>query len=572
MSNNRQAEMDQLPKIDQFIKNFAQLFLFMYDFDALAIYKGTYTNNRQTRYRFYLRPELRLDSNNFDKYRRRFRYVAVFIYSVIALRFSLASLVQMAKYQATTFESLDGRSGGDKYNHPVIRETELIKMLKRYYVYDIFGNILSDFPAIALAMHIALLVSISYTIYYMPLKFRMKPTDSIDLRMALIPQHERKRIDLQLNENVERLILDMESFHRESAIKTIYKYRNSEFIQSTRFDQWLWQQPQQTTDTHLKQIIDSVPLRPLQYSSGCTRYWRRCRYLLPLISVPIISFVYMTHMTVIGRTLRFRCKLKEIKANNCNFANAFEYAEIYSNCELIVSTCWLHSILGSLFLAILLHMDSQLSSIREWHQELHNLLATLRHNNGSHSPDDSDFMGGEFQADIKEYKLDDILLSALAKTNFQLTELRSRTVFISELVSPPFVLFVTGIVLTLVAVKMDGPHIQTLRNSILASLWWALNCTMAICAYQYARIIKLQKICLSIAAQLAHRLARMVDDEIALSRTRLDPLTRGWLQFIVQDCLVDIRNSVRPFGISLTFGRIIEVNFYVTSLAVLVFR
>lgn len=568
-SLERQAS--NLPVIDNIIKHMAKILFFCSNFDPMAIYKGNFKHNQKARYKLYLRPELRLELKPMDKWRRRVGGVSNCCFFYMIIRFSMICFVQLAKYQATTFVE----SKSERTIH-VIRDTELIRFLKTSYLYYFFSNVLTDFPGVALFMHLCLVASVSYGIYYLPRHYNDYPADAVDLRMALDPCRERKRLDLLIEKNVQQLASDMNTYYKSNKFNIPQNFRRKQKFYESRH--------RETPDTPGWQaaLVGSVGLelmRPSQYWTGHRRYWFVVRNVFIVIVGSSIAFAINIQLHVFDRTKNLRCKVNQIPASICTMTSALDLFEIFSLIELQIVMYWMGTVLCVSLLGVLAHVDAQLQTVNELERDMGYLLDALKLTEGLesgllveqeyHSADQSSSTGRTRRLSIKEpSRLSIIMLKVLGKTNVLLGEIKARTIFISEQVSSLLVLFGAGIVLALTAYKMYGPDIEALRANVIVSLWGSSNVILIVCAHEYSRMIRLERLGWPIVARLNSRLAPCH----LTSQPKQDPLVIGWRKLIEEGCLIDPQNSVRPFGVSLTFKQILHMNFYITSLAALVLR
>lgn len=571
MSKRFGCDDDDLTQAEKLIRRLASCMFFISNFDPFAIYKRNFKLSTRSHYQYYQVPELRLNVNNYDKWRQRFRRFSVWAYSVVVVRVTLICLVQLAKYQAMTSVSSENRS--------VIHDTELIKLLKQMHIYYLFGNVLADFHGVSFALHIVLFISITYSIYYLPLYYTIKPPDAVDLRMGYDPSRERRRLDMLLREAVEGWILSTEAYKisLQMLVEQIAypAYRQNSMIKL--FESVWWQQQLKHRQANLKVgFVFDEQLRPSQYKLGHKRYWQTIKYVFLLIVLSSILFAITIHLYVTERTVEFRCQTRQLDGAQCNILEAFDWCEILSLVEIVCLTYWLGCMLCTSILSIIAHMDAHSRSISEMEADLRDLLGALRLIN-CWSDDYEHHFTAEDQRLIqwirieKEHHLRGALLKMLAKAKVMLGEFRSRANFVAEQVSVLMVLFIAAIVLSVTAVKLQGPDIQALRNNIIGCLWAAANVILISCAHNYSRFILLQRIGWAILAQLNRKLARE-SKILDKNYTYLDPLMLGWRRLIEGGSLCDRRCSIHAFGISLTFKQTLEMNFYVTSLAAFVLR
>lgn len=558
---------DDLSAAERILKNLAICVYFFNNFDPFAIYKANNCKQQQWRRRtsstnsgqcpWFLSKELRIESKEIDRKRHRFRVVILFLYLILIVRFTTIGIVQLAKYRATTYFSSSATKALEPSSIvqlPIIEETQPIVWLKKLYLYDLSGSILSDFHGGALFVYVFVVASISYSVYYLPRYYSLKPADTADLRMAFDPVRERRRMDLLLRRHAEQLLLVTE-IYRESRARMAGELRTTSRLPRIKHPD----------DAEIRSISESI--RPAQYKLGHRRYWRGVKkHFLP-VTVLCSSFGLRIQMYLIYFTIDLRCKLKQLLADECTMLNAFTRAEIYSFVELMVAIYWMGTILVTTILTILTQLDLQLQSISETEDDMRTLLEILRYYN-VWAPGIYSTIGRKSN---REPCPNVALIKGLAKTSFQLDEMRGRASFISEQASALVVLCCAGIVPALTAVRMEGPDMEGLRAIIIGCLWLASNLLLIVCARQYANLIRLERVGWPIAAQLIVKLGQNWNKR-PYNRLRLDPLTRGWLKLLETGSFIDESNSIRPFGVTLTFKRVLQMNFYVTSLAVLVLR
>lgn len=306
-----------------------------------------------------------------------------------------------------------------------------------------------------------------------------------------------------------------------------------------------------------------------------------------MVVLPSFAFSIVILSNMIDRTKTFRCLVKQSNRDGraeCSLIELFTVFELYSLFEIVVSFYWIGITLVTSLLAILSHLDAQLNARNELEEELGQLCALIEDVNGSHLSQLTNWTAATTTKQEQDEVLEDALLRQLVKTSVHLDEFKARATFISEQASAFVVFFGSGLMVVLLAAELDGPDIEQFRMAILKGFWLAANAMLLMYAYLYAKMIKLQqRFGWRIAAQLGLRVTLSALKRHQLIRTnyyhlqrrkrrRLDPLTHGWLQLIWGANLADPRNSAKTFGVSLTYERLLQMNFYVTSLAALVLR
>lgn len=578
-SDDGLQEFPDLPSTENLIKNISRGAYFFVNYDLFAIYKGTFKNLSRRKYRFYLRPELRLSATTkaIDKWRYRFRIFSLHFYALLSMRFMVICFVQLAKYQATTFDSRTDSA-------PLMLDTNLIKFLKQTKLYLAFDNFLSDFPCVALTIYVAILASIINLLVVKPHHYSIEPIDAVNLRIGLNPRHERKRICLLMKEKLKSLLMTTSKEKNQSLSAPFHHLplsvldRRSKLLlrmqQQAYMANLVWQrekacflskQPRANHPTNPAEGrahfgLDTAML-PARYQIDYPAHtWRLVFHVTLLVVAAAFPFCIMIQIYLIRWSTEMKCKIRNLSQATCSTLNALTPFELYSLVELYLA----FYIFGIAFaisnISILIHAHAQFIIINEMKSDMNDLLGALRLINCRH---DCLMNTGVDSTKIaqREVYLDDALVKILTKVSVSLEEFRSQASFISQQVSSGMFFFNVTLVLALTTGKLEGPDMKDLRRNVFILIWASANIMLALCARQFADIIKLQKIGWSILAQL-----------YLLIETRPVSLMNAWLRLIEGDCLSGVANSIRPFGVSLTFNQILQLNFYVSSLAVLVLR
>lgn len=568
---------DDLPTLS-LMENITRLFAMtlnvMYRYDPMLIYKGTYNRRKRTRYRLYLSRELRIPVSKVDEWRRKLIFLDLLGLACLLIRFSVICFVQLAKYQATIYPQ-EFSSGGNSSSLPIMVDTVLTIFLKQHGLYYIFDNALSDFPSPALSIHIILLVSSAYVLFFMPYYYSIKPSEAINLRFGYDPRHEMKRMDLLLRRQLESHLLSVVSYKisipllswtKQAACSGVDIEKSKHQVVKELLFETVSRQQRSCQKGRVQFSFDPV-LRSFRYSPKYHKLnWRttyRCTAIVCAIMVP---FGLMIQTYIVGWSLEMKCKNRGVE--RCTLINALTKLELYSIFELLCVMYSFGTALAVSITTILVHFGSQTIIVDEIRSDLSDLLAALRLLNdfqvkqlepqSAHETNDKSILGE------KRQYLNDALLKMLVKTKTSLDEFRAQAEYISEQVSSIIVFFGSSLVMQLTVGLLNGPDIRDLRLNVIWFMWISANAILFLCAYQYSKITMVQKIGWSILAQL---LPGPVEEPELFY---LDPLVSGWLRFIGQGAFTDVRNSIRPFlGVSLTFRQIIQLNFWITSLGAL---
>lgn len=536
------------------------------NFDLFAIYKGTYCKRFKNSYKIYLEPELKIKPNNFDKWRRRWSIAVWFLAANFSVRFSSICLIQLAKYQATSYVFVESTSATTSTGEllAVTVDTRLTLALKRYKLYYIFDNILSDIPGMSMAIHLVLLISIAYVVIFMTYHYRIKPMDAIDLRIMMKPQRERTRIDLLIRQQIESHMNQVFAPDEIANSKSVQTQRAELSPKCLAQREWVIAERGGRAG-----FVFDPALRPVRYSADYPEQaWRAIVRTSINVALTALIFGGFVESYLIGWSLDLKCRSKGLN-QQCSFPADFTWFEIYSLFELLLAMNTYGLMFSVAAVSILSHLRSQLVIIEEMKSDLNNLLNALklihcrRYLSFHH-------IGLMMEISRHEPHLSDALLKTLIKSRINLGELRAQADFITEQVSSFMIFFGSSLVFSLTLVKMEGPYMEDFRNNLIRFLWIAPNPMLFLCARQYSKASKLQIIGDSILAQLHS--ADGSSYQTLFGSTFGQDLLVSWHKFIEFDSLSDLRNSIRPFGLNLSFKQIFQINFYVTSLAALVFK
>lgn len=163
--------------------------------------------------------------------------------------------------------------------------------------------------------------------------------------------------------------------------------------------------------------------------------------------------------------------------------------------------------------------------------------------------------------ETKNMVFDTLLLRILVKLKVCENEFKKNTAFITEIIQSFLCMMGTVIFVTLLAGRFHGETIGLLKQNALIFAWVANNILLIIWSHTFARTVKLEKISWSLLAQIQVRLKQ------TNRNCMKDFVSMSWQKEITGGSLSDSRNSVRPFGMSITYERAIEFNFVVVSLA-----
>lgn len=583
---------------DQWLmKHLTMMIMFIFDYDPFAIYKENHKQHSRAKYRQYLRPGVKMQPTNWDVWRSRLRIINICWLTCLSCKYAYLCCLQVIIYNI-----LQSRPGGfsgvqnvwitNATDSLLDDQSRLVLSLK--YSGELVGNILSDYPGIALIIYLALSVSVSSATYFLPLYYHRKPIDSPSLRNGLNPTIELKRIDTLLDEIISAHLLQANQ-HMLSELTRLNHHRTSTMglsnyayhgLDSSAFKTSYPYSAGGHAESLALKFKSDRSLRPVNYSPNYTlSMWFYARIVVYCIVPSMLIFYLQIQITLLRATTVSRCETKRI--DPCRALDAFTFLDWYSLTEIISQMYVAGFIITFQLIMILMSSFSQLILANEMQSELSFLSDTLRRLldyrtiHGGQSNDDHKQLLVIYENklnDQHEAHLLEVLWRTLIKVSILNRDMRSEAVFITEQTTSALGITGSLLLIALFTGQMKVIDMHGLRRSIIRGVWVMGNIVVIRCANVYARIVRVNGISWSILAQLSMIRQTRLSTTIARDSTTItvdylgDYLDSSWRRLILSQYLLDRYNSVRPLGVSLTYKKVLEINFFIVSLVALLWR
>lgn len=315
-------------------------------------------------------------------------------------------------------------------------------------------------------------------------------------------------------------------------------------------------------------------LRPFNYTHKYyLLMWQRARLCGYIVGSFMAVMLAKIQFTLTDATITIRCETKHI--DPCRASEALTFMDWVSLFEIISQMYLTGSIVSVQIMCLIMASMAQLYVIGEMKWELSRLLAELRQFIGRRTKNSHE----NSQANLDEQTcLADSLQRALIKVTIQCRDIRSEAEFMTEQATSILGIAFCVLLIALLTGRMNVTDLQELRSNIVICVWVMGNLLAMRCAYVFACLLRVDAICWSIITQFTMRSLfvrklspdRRFETSKTTSEDRLKYLAVSWRRLILGKNLIDGDNSIKPFGVSLTFQKVFEINFMIVSLVALI--
>lgn len=556
------------------LKRFIKSVFFICDLDPFRIYKSNYKHSNDIKYQIYHLPELRLPNDNFDLWRSRFRRPVSCFVCYIASKYLTISFIQIISCifkrnndQRTREKRHISAAGitvidaGLSYNY----------QLRIEYLEDLGSSITgyrvwSTATSSILIIFTAALVSV-YFFIIIPGYYKRQPLDSFVIRFMLDPTREIRRTDLVIKQHLDQIL------HESSR----------RFSLPTQYNNVATMRPSTLT---LK------------------TYFKLFKYLLVIVALILPSIIqfevilYYFYYSEMEEMYQF-----EESGNWSLFELTLK--DLFTLIELVLVRLSINCFITLLMVLISLHLFSLYDLTRSLKEELQQCLTVLkaaviridsycpkfwfdldqiplmydqdsRQTNSTQTIESQLFHSTNyvlyslFEEDRRERSVEIHLLRAYLKLVVTKSEFNRVTKFLGQFLE--FVLVVVTAVLIIVAITF----LIDSRGSHWVQVFWmflaigGINPLLFGCAFVFTRAIECEKIAWSILAELQvyHDMApRLSQIKWHTSDNGLfGLLSVRWFRLVGSLSFSDKHNSVRPFGLSLSYEQVLRMNFFLLSI------
>lgn len=555
---------------------------FILNIDLFLIYKDTFRGASSAKYRIYQLPELRLESNSFDRLRAKCNIVTRVAYIYLPLKFMFTAM-------QTVFDRLN----------PDSRPIELDLGIYSKYIAYLLGRPLATIPGASIFIYTGVGITLLYGYILCPMSCLHKPIRLTTMRLFFDPNREIRRIDIMIADYLKDFMSIESNSNQENTSKFNQRRATGGIALSI---------PDRTPSTQstlgLAQFNHMSELRPATYTE---EYFVKAHHLALMVVLFVSfgglvdSFVLPLVVTPIARERN--CLKKSIPLAVCSLKDAFNAQEIVALVEVTMGVSAGLAIFFAQTVMVVINLFFQLTLASSVEADLSKCLKVVRNFRGDLELRNSmckfgvnsttrcdmsftDSYHGQMSAISPIHRrfraardltrqVETTLLRTLVKLVISEREIKESAQASAKFVEAILLSMGVSLIGAFIGMKVDGEQMRVFRNIALLFIWWATNSVLLGCAYVFSQTIKVEKVAWSILAHLKAEEIKISSDRLiyamSLGRGAFDEtLVDQWTKLVTSYGLSDARNSVRPFGLSITYGRTLRINFLALSLASLI--
>lgn len=449
------------------------------------------------------------------------------------------------------------------------------------HLYKFLGNPLSELFDLAIYLYISISTMVLVFLIFSPWYYNKYPMDVASIRFSLDSSRELLRVDALIDEKIDELLTSLDFFKFEQLKKnncsgrllllqstTINSHLSrSRFSASSSDQQILWKHLDRYKEKLISYKTRLWSLRPINYNrqffelsqKDMVNFLLNPFFMNILWSLATGPFFYLWAMNG-------KCKAKQLIGPECNPWNAFNLQELifivetFSIFVVSIQTYSLHMALISIL------GRSQLSLIENIRKDLTKCLEYLRETNmqrSNYRPPFDDCVS--IHSDMKHFcdtQSDMIMLETLVKMLVCRDELRAGSRCMAQLMQ---LFIVNSISLTTLVFFAGGFEDEVTKVNIRTNVvtnWIITNAFALLCARIHAQFSKVSPLYWSILAENILRTNNI--------RQSGDLTSKLWHKLVYSADSINDLCSVKPFNVTMTFRRSIEINFFLISLYSLV--
>lgn len=558
----------QLSSLHSVYRRYLEVLLLVFGWDLFAVYKS-HDDPARNRPRASFPVELQIGRDRFDRWRRRIRISVTILICCLVFRLMTVGLMKIADavlldmyiFNPTRIHGLSNssRSQLDSFLSP----NPVRSMMPTYYqkliqqVLDHRHSIKAAYDSIADAaslFEVFISISLSYIFIFVPLTHRKNPLDAPIERFMLDPARELRRIDSATKRYLDDL-LDVSLGAR---------------LIRERSDQVAGLRPHTFSAKWFHHLYSlSLPVSLL---------------VLVQTSIAVAAFFYALYL-MIEKPL---CIING--GGDCSYRSMFTASDLSHMVDIVAGTCGtvvIYALLG--LVLVCTNIISQLALVQAINEDLNRCLSMLEDAN-KHSPDQLSLDYNRNQStghhlegadwrlldDLRaEQEIELCLLKTYVRLVISLGEISRIADFVARIIET--VLIVIGCVVLTILVNLiyNDLKIPTTQAILLFNCYFISNPLMLICAYAFAHTIELEKIGWSILAELAiyqELVERKGNVILSRSSERIELLADRWRKLVQSYALSSRCNASRPLGLSMTYGQVLNVDFFVISMVLVLIR
>lgn len=566
---------DQLNLCQRFERMIMRATLFFCDLDPFLIYKGNYKYATQAKYNFHLRSNLRLKPTYSDKVRGSLRKPIQLILCYLTIKFLAVCVIQTIScilikrlnnhnklsntFQANQTEIVAMMSTADSYKMSIEQVNELGSIL---------GNPYSILVEASLLFQTTLSIAIFHGFIMIPHNFRIIPMDAPNLRFMLDPLREIRRIDMILEQQIERILIESS---------------NNRLV--------------------MAQLRQMPILRPSTLNAEWYNiiYWIMFSFSLGALEGTLLH-EFVSYPLMFWYVVKDRCKTANLIGERCDISSIFTWQEMIAIIELFIGQLPTIVYWSSLMVIIAVNLVSQVWLALNIEQELTKCLGVIRDENirfrRFHQSSNTTQKTGrlipyqylitriassprkhlEKRKEFRSFKgmknreddILEILLQTYIKLVVSIDEMR-RTAFFLKQCFESLIVLVGCLVLVVSLINNITTNFgaSLIIMIVLFLTYCVTNLVLFLSAFAFSLTIKQEKIAWSILAELSIYRANNYEaiNQMGANRILFDLIATKWYRYIQSHNLSDRKNTVLPHGLSISYGTVLTLNFSLLSLA-----
>lgn len=516
------------------------------------------------RYRTYHSASLEMIPGRFDKIRARIKTPVLILVGYIIVKFTGTAIIEIIifiDYPSTFTEQMN----------------ELVLIV---------GRPIATVPTFAILLHLSISAAIFIGFVLMPRKYNLEPVDAETLRFMLDPLREVRRIDEVIKEILEEYVTALS----RNSMNRIRKKKESLGVElACGYDVFSADKRESITRQVINHHLRRLHLmRPPIYDT----VWYKKMYVNFSVFAALCTSALFTTLLVPYLIFMWDKQRRCGTDLHCPIEKVYPIQDLIACAELVLGLVLADFSIGIQLCVIGSTMVTQVYLIKGVKKSLSECLNTtaeyfntldtcdqieeIPRIKRSRSHDfalSSSVNNPEDASRARRFRLESALLTTLVQLIASLKDWRRFSQLCGEFIE--FYLF--GMLLYLVSllvVDRLNPHeLLVLRTSAIAAVWLLMDCVLLGCAYVFSQVIELEKIAWSILAQLGSNYHMVLEDGSAgLAEAGIGPtdlMSKKWRILVYGYSMSDVENSIMPFGVSLTYEKVLQLNFYIISLALL---
>lgn len=508
-------------------------------------------------------PELRVNQDSFNRWRARVRLPLLCLVGYLSSRLFIISL-----FKITDVVLLDRYIFNSTRLHSLSNTSQAL--LKEYLVSNPVRNILPSYyrstieqvvkydqlmrdPYVSLSgttVLLEMLMAVPLLFFYIivPLTHRNRVLDSSNHRFMMDPLREILRVDFIIKWHLKRMLLESPK---------------SRLI--------------------LSQLEQVASLRPNIFTASWYRSSYRCSLTMTCLAMVecIISLIgIFAAFYHIGK--KSLCTIKQVA--ECSYSNIFTVNDTIYIAEVFLAIFWI-VVCFILMILVLIYTNiiAQLKIVRGLKEDMNLCLAMISAyniysslNQVKHSDRDRFklFSQGYLLENVdsnREQGIELVLLRTYIKLVVAGDEIKRTAHFVGLACETAFEL--TGFIFFTLCVNFiyNDFKIQPTQMILLVNCYTLTNPMMLLCSYAFSRTIELEKKAWSILAELSayeESVQRRGNLRLYNPNEHIEVLAGRWRKLVRSYALSDRRIASSPFGLSMTYGQTINIDYFVMTIAV----